>query len=61
MSVYLIADIKVTNDAWLPDYVTHVHDIVRSHGGKYLSRSGNIMTIEGEGLETTVVALIEFS
>jgi uncharacterized protein (DUF1330 family) len=60
MAVYLIADIKVTDDAWLPGYVANVHDIVQSHGGKYLSRSGNITTIEGKELETTVVALIEF-
>ncbi len=60
MTVYLIADIQVTNDAWLPDYVVNVHDLVHNHGGKYLSRSGNIMTIEGKELETTVVALIEF-
>lgn len=60
MAVYLIADIKVTDDTWLPDYVSNVHNIVQNHGGKYLSRSGNITTIEGQGLETTVVALIEF-
>jgi uncharacterized protein (DUF1330 family) len=60
MAVYVIADIKVTNDAWLPAYVANVHDIVRSHGGKYLSRSGNIATIEGRSPETTVIALIEF-
>jgi uncharacterized protein (DUF1330 family) len=60
MSVYLIADIKVTNDAWLPAYVANVHDIVRNHGGKYLSRSGNITIVEGKQPETTVIALIEF-
>ena len=60
MAVYLIADIKVTDDAWIPDYAANVHDIVHTHGGKYLSRSGNITTIEGEGLDTTLVALIEF-
>ncbi|MGB8698496.1 MAG: DUF1330 domain-containing protein [Thermosynechococcaceae cyanobacterium] len=60
MSVYLIADIKVTNDAWLPAYVANVHDIVRNYGGKYLSRSGNITTVEGKQPETTVMALIEF-
>ncbi len=60
MAVYLIADIKVTDDAWLPGYVANVHDIVQSHGGKYLSRSDNIKTIEGKQLETSVVALIEF-
>ena len=33
---------------------------MHNHGGKYLSRSGNITTVEGEGLDTTFVALIEF-
>ena len=48
MSVYLIADVKVTDDSWIPDYAANVHDIVRKHGGKYLSRSANITNIEGE-------------
>ncbi|MEH2361889.1 DUF1330 domain-containing protein [Nostoc sp.] len=60
MAVYLIADVKVTDDAWISDYAANVHEIVRNHGGKYLSRSGNITTIEGEGLGTTLIALMEF-
>ena len=60
MAVYLIADIKVTDDSWIPDYAAHVHDLVDKHGGKYLSRSGNISTIEGEGLDTTLVAILKF-
>ena len=44
MTVFLIADVKVTDDAWIPEYATQVHDIVAKHGGKYLSRSGNIET-----------------
>ena len=60
MTVYVIADVKVTDESWIPDYAAHVHDIVHTHGGKYLSRSGNITTVEGEGLDTTFIALIEF-
>ncbi len=60
MAVYLIADVKVTDDSWLPGYAAEVHNIVKKHGGRYLSRSANITTIEGEGLDTTVVALLEF-
>lgn len=60
MAVYLIADIKVTDGAWVPEYVAHVHELVGRHGGRYLSRSGNIITIEGEGLDTTVLAVLEF-
>jgi uncharacterized protein (DUF1330 family) len=60
MSVYLIADVKVTNEAWIPKYAAEVHDIVHKHGGKYLARTGNVTTIEGEGLDTSLVALLEF-
>lgn len=60
MPVYLIADVTVTDDAWVPDYAAKVHDIAAKHGGRYLSRSGNIETIEGQPLNNTLIALIEF-
>ena len=60
MTVYVIADIKVTDDSWVPDYAANVDEIVHKHGGKYLSRSANITTVEGEGLDTTLVALLQF-
>lgn len=60
MSVYFIADIKVTDNKWVPAYAASVHDIVHKHGGKYLARSGNVKTLEGELLDTTLIALIEF-
>lgn len=60
MSAYLIADIKVTNDGWVPEYATSVHELVHKHGGKYLSRSGNVSTLEGEPLKTSLIAIIHF-
>jgi uncharacterized protein (DUF1330 family) len=60
MSVYLIADIKVTNDSWVAEYADRVHDLVERHGGKYLSRSGNIETLEGLDKDSTLIAIIEF-
>ncbi|WP_262265762.1 DUF1330 domain-containing protein [Microvirga yunnanensis] len=60
MSVYVIADIKVTNDQWVPAYGASVHELVHSHGGKYLARSGNVKTLEGKPLDTTFIALLEF-
>jgi uncharacterized protein (DUF1330 family) len=60
MTVYVIADITVTDDSWVPDYAANVHDIVAKHGGKYLSRTTNINTVEGDAWDTTLVALIEF-
>ena len=60
MSAFLIADIKVTNDQWVPAYAARVHEIVRKHGGKYLSRSGNVKTLEGKPLDTSLIAIMEF-
>jgi uncharacterized protein (DUF1330 family) len=60
MAVYVIADIKVTDKGWIPDYAAKVHDIVHKHGGKYLSRSANIKTVEGAPLDTTLIALLQF-
>jgi len=60
MTVYVIADIKVTDDGWVPAYAASVHDLVHKHGGKYLSRSGNVKTLEGKPLDTTLIALLEF-
>jgi len=60
MSVYLIANIKVTDDAWIPAYAEMVHDIVAKHGGAYLSRSANITSLEGERPDLTVVAIMRF-
>ena len=60
MAAYLIADVKITDDSWVPDYAAVVHDIAAKHGGKYLSRSANIKTIEGEALDNTLIALIQF-
>ncbi|WP_262270019.1 DUF1330 domain-containing protein [Microvirga yunnanensis] len=60
MSVYLIADIKVTDDQWVPAYAASVHELVHEHGGKYLARSANVKTLEGKPLDTTFIALLEF-
>lgn len=61
MPVYLIANVeKVTDESWIPDYAANVHHIVHRHGGKYLSRSANIATVEGEDPGLALIALLEF-
>jgi uncharacterized protein (DUF1330 family) len=60
MAHYLIAQVKVNDDSWIPDYAAKVHEIVHRHGGSYLSRSGNITTLEGAESTADLVAVIEF-
>ncbi len=60
MTVYMIADLTLTDGAWIPDYAANVHPIVTAHGGRYLARSGNITSLEGAAKTSTVVAIVEF-
>jgi len=60
MAHYLIAQVKVNDDSWIPEYAANVHDMVHRHGGKYLSRSGNVKTLEGQTSTADMIALIEF-
>ncbi len=60
MTVYLIAEVKVTDDSWVPAYAGRVHELVQRHGGVYLSRSGRIETVEGKPDDATLIALISF-
>ena len=60
MAHFLIAQFKVNDDSWIPEYAEKVHDIVHKHDGKYLARSGNIAAIEGPVPDVNLVAVIEF-
>ena len=60
MAHFLIAQVKVNDDSWIPEYAANVHDIVHRHGGRYLSRSGSIETLEGPESTASLVAVIEF-
>jgi uncharacterized protein (DUF1330 family) len=60
MSNFIIAQVKVTDDSWIPEYAEKVHGIVHRHGGKYHSRSGAITPLEGDAPDIDLVAVIEF-
>ena len=60
MTHFLIAQVKVNDDSWVPEYAEKVHGLVHRHGGKYLSRSGVVTAIEGEAPDVDLVAVIEF-
>jgi len=60
MAHFISANVKLTDDAWVPEYAARVHEIAARHGGKYLSRSANITPLEGETPDLTLIALIQF-
>jgi uncharacterized protein (DUF1330 family) len=60
MPVFVIAEVKITDDKWVPAYAQKVHGLVHKHGGKYLSRSGKLETLEGAPRDSSLVAIMSF-
>ena len=48
MKHYAVAEIQVTDPAWVRDYLTDVTPMVERRGGRYLARTGAVESIEGE-------------
>jgi uncharacterized protein (DUF1330 family) len=57
---YAVAELDVTDPAWVADYVSEVTPMVERYGGRYLARSVQVERIEGEQQAPQVVLLIEW-
>jgi len=60
MRYYAVAELEVTDPAWVRDYVAEVTGMVERHGGRYLARSARVEQVEGERRPPQVVLLIEW-
>lgn len=60
MPVYVISQNKIIDDGWVPEYRAKIHDIIQRHGGKYLARSANIKTLEGDPPDVSLISILEF-
>lgn len=60
MSYYVVAEINVRDDSWVPEYLKNVTQLVHQYGGKYLARTPKIEKMEGERQAPQLVVLIEF-
>ena len=60
MKHYAVAELDVTDPAWVRDYVAEVTPMVERRGGRYLARTATIEQIEGERTPAQVVLIIEW-
>lgn len=60
MKHYAVADLDVTDPAWVSDYVAQVTPMVERRGGRYLARTATIERIEGERTPPQVLLIIEW-
>jgi uncharacterized protein (DUF1330 family) len=61
MNYYAIAELDVTDPAWVRSYVADVTPMVERHGGRYLARTTRVEQVEGERPPAQVVLIIEWS
>jgi uncharacterized protein (DUF1330 family) len=60
MKYYAVAEMDITDPAWIKDYVANVTGMVERRGGRYLSRTATIEKVEGERPAPQVIVLIEW-
>ena len=60
MSYYVIGEVNVKDDSWVPEYLKNVTRLVHRHGGKYLARTPKIEKLEGERKAPQSVVILEF-
>lgn len=60
MKYYSVAEIDVTDYAWVKVYVSDVTKLVERFGGRYLARTSNFEKIEGERKPPQIFLIIEW-
>jgi len=60
MKYYAVAEINVTDPAWVADYISQTTGLVEGFGGRYLSRTATIDKIEGDRPAPQVALIIEW-
>jgi uncharacterized protein (DUF1330 family) len=60
MKYYLVGEIEVTDQSWVPDYVSNVTGLVERSGGRYLARTPKIEKVEGERRLMQMCVILEW-
>lgn len=60
MKYYAVAELDITDQSWVAEYVKNVTGLVEQNGGRYLARTSNVEKIEGERKAPQVFLIIEW-
>jgi uncharacterized protein (DUF1330 family) len=60
MKHYAVAQLDITDPAWVRAYVAEVTPMVERYGGRYLARTTNLEQLEGDGAPPQLSLLIEW-
>jgi uncharacterized protein (DUF1330 family) len=60
MKYYLIAELEITDQSWVADYIQNVTGMVERSGGRYLARTPRVERIEGERKPAGIFVILEW-
>jgi uncharacterized protein (DUF1330 family) len=60
MAYYVIGQVNLKDDSWVPEYVANVTSLVERYGGRYLARSPNVERLEGDREPPHLCGILEF-
>lgn len=60
MRYYSVLEVTPKSEGWIADYLPTANRIVKQHGGKYLARTAQHETIEGEHRDVALRIVIEW-
>ena len=60
MKYYLIAEIEITDQSWVAEYIKNVTGMVERRGGRYLARTPKVERIEGERKPAGILVIVEW-
>lgn len=60
MKYYSVAELEITDQSWVPEYVKNVTGLVERHGGRYLARTSKVEKLEGERKVPQIFLIIEW-
>lgn len=60
MKFYAVAELEITDRAWVPEYVANVTSMVEAYGGRYLARTSNVECLEGDRPKPQIALIVEW-
>jgi len=60
MKYYIVGEVEITDQSWVPDYIRKVTEMVERHGGRYLARTSIVERIEGQRKPPQILVILEW-
>ena len=60
MKYYVVGEVDITDQGWVPDYIKNVTEMVERRGGRYLARTSIVERMEGERKTPQILVILEW-